>query len=98
MITPGKTSDEFLEIVIQKELGDKADIGRRDFIKVVNTMKGVGVGRDERGQDLKLFYACEVRGEVLEGEWFSRENLPINIIPEHQKVVPEALDWIREHI
>lgn len=98
IIVPGKTSDETLDIVIGKELGNKADIGGKHFIKILNTMKGSGVGFDERGQDLKLLYACEVRGEVLEGDWFSKNNLPTNIIPEHQQVIPEIIDWIKNNI
>lgn len=98
VIVPGKTSKETLDSVIRNELGDKADIGKIHFIKIIDTMKGTGIGLDERGQDLKLLYACEVRGEVLEGDWFSKNNLPTNIIPEHQQVIPEIIDWIKNNI
>jgi hypothetical protein len=96
VIVPGRTSKETLQFVIDKELGDKADIGKISLMEVMDTMKGKGIGLDERGQDLKLFYTCEVKGEVMEGEWFSKNNLPKNIIPEHQEVVLKAFDWINK--
>jgi hypothetical protein len=96
VITPRKTSKETLQYIIENELGHKASIERTFFIKVVDTMKGKGVGLDERGQDLKLLYACEVMGEAIEGEWFSKNNLPKNIIPEHQEIVLEIFDLINQ--
>lgn len=98
VIVPGKTSKETLDSVIHNELGDKANIGKIHFIRVIDTMKGTGVGLDERGQDLKLLYACEIRGETLDGEWFVKNKLPKNIIPEHQQVVLEAFDWLKNNI
>lgn len=98
VMVPGRTSKETLKFLIASELGNKVNTGKINFLKIDDKMKGAGIGFDERGQDLKLLYACEINGEVLGGKWFARENLPKNIIPEHQKVAVEAYDWIKSFI
>jgi hypothetical protein len=98
VITPGKTSKETLESVIKNELGNNVKVNKTHFIKIMDTMKGQGIGLDTRGQDLKLLYACEVGGEVLDGEWFKKNNLPDNIIPEHQNVVLDVFDYLNKNI
>ena len=86
VIVPGKTSTDTLNSVIDVELGKNANVGKINFVGVIDAMKGEGSGLDKRGQDLKLLYVCEIKGEVLEGEWFTKNNLPKNIIPEQQKI------------
>jgi len=98
IIVPGRTSKETLEFVISNELGESAKVSKKNFISVSDIMKGAGVGLDNRGQNLTLLYACEIDGEVLEGKWSTQENLPKNIIPEHQLVVKRSFDWIKSLI
>lgn len=94
VIVPGKTSKETLNSVIDVELGKASLVSKIDFVDIVDSMKGEGSDLDKRGQDLKLLYVCRVDGEVTEGEWFTKNNLPKNIIPEHQKIALEIFDFI----
>lgn len=96
VIVPGKTSKETLNSVIDVELGKDSLVSKIDFVGIIDSMKGEGLDLDKRGQDLKLLYVCKVDGEVMEGEWFTKNNLPKNIIPEHQKVAREIFDFINK--
>jgi hypothetical protein len=96
VITPGQTSVETLNSVIKNEIGPNTETGNIKFIKVIDTMKGFGVDLDSRGQNLKLLYGCEIKGNVLNGEWFSENSLPENIIPEHKNLVRSMFEYLNK--
>ena len=98
ILVPEKDTNEVMADLIVRELGPKARVKYLQFAKYYDTMKGDGLGQSPRGQQINLVYTALIEGEVLEGEWFSKDRLPANIIPAFRIMIPEIFNLAKQNL
>lgn len=98
VLTPGKKIKDMLDSLIKVELGENIEIKNIQFVKHFETFKGSGVGENLRGHEIKMVFSGIIKGEPKDGEWFKKENLPENIIPEFKFIIPEILNWAKKNL
>ena len=80
------------------ELGTDTKMSKLQFVRYFDTMKGAGIGECPRGQEVKIAFAGLLETEPKEGEWFTEDSLPANILPEFQPIIPVIFTWAKKNL
>lgn len=98
ILVPGQKIEAAFQSLLRRELGGNVSIDSPQFIRHFEFLKGSGTEESPRGHEIKMIFAGIVKGEPKEGEWFSKENLPANLLPEFRFLVPDMLDWAEKNL
>lgn len=89
VILPGRTIDSVLKDIMEREVGVRVKGLTFDLVGFHQFMKGKGVGRCSRGQELDVFYAvslgrnCKVKIDENR-KFFPLHKLPKDILSHHK--------------
>jgi ADP-ribose pyrophosphatase YjhB (NUDIX family) len=94
LLCPGETEEQVLERIITREV--KLSVSIPVFVNRLHFRMGSGPGENPRGQELSLLFCCQTAAtEAVEGEFFSLDHLPPNVLTSHQTLIRELACWLQ---